>query len=236
MTQPQPILIAGATGGVGRHLVGKLMAQDQPVRALVRDRAQGEALFSPADSAELVVGDVRQPITLPPAVVGARAVICTIGAKAPAGEGSPEKVDYEGVRNLVLATRNAGIGRFILVSSIAVTHPEHPLNNFGRVLDWKLKGEDFLRTSGLSYTIVRPGGLTDDPGGTSAFQIGQGDTISGGRISRSDVAAICLAALDALASFHTTFEVIAEEGDPPEDLRVLFASLKTDRALGEERS
>ncbi len=70
MTQPQPILIAGATGGVGRHLVGKLMAQNQAVRALVRDRALAESLFSSADSAELVIGDVRETITLPPALVG----------------------------------------------------------------------------------------------------------------------------------------------------------------------
>ncbi len=153
-------------------------------------------------------------------------MICAIGAKAPAGDGSPEKVDYEGVRNLVLAARNASVRRFVLVSSIAVTHPEHPLNNFGRVLDWKLKGEDVLRTSGLNYTIIRPGGLTDDSGGMTGFKIGQGDTISGGRISRSDVAAICLAALDEIASYHTTFEVVAEEGDVPENLRDLFASLK----------
>lgn len=232
MTQPQPILIAGATGGIGRHLVGKLMAQDQPVRALVRDRVQGAALFSTADSAELVVGDARQAETLPSALAGVRAMICTIGAKAPVGDSSPERVDYEGVRNLVLAAHSAAVKRFVLVSSIAVTHPEHPLNNFGHVLDWKLKGEDVLRSSGLIYTIIRPGGLTDDPGGASGFKVGQGDTISGGRISRSDVAAICLAALDAIASYHTTFEVVADEGDPPADLTGLFAVLKTDRELG----
>ena len=236
MSQPQSILIAGATGGVGRHLVGSLIAQRQAVRALVRDRTLAESLLSPADGVDLVVGDVRQPETLPSAFAGVQAVICTIGAKAPVGDSRPEKVDYEGVRNLVLAARAAQVERFLLISSIAVTHPEHPLNNFGRVLDWKLKGEDFLRTSGLSYTIIRPGGLTDDPGGTSAFQIGQGDTISGGRISRDDVAALSLAALDEVPTYQTTFEVIAEEGDPPEDLRALFASLKTDRKLGEEKN
>ncbi len=231
----QPILIAGATGGVGRHLVGKLMAQDQAVRALVRDRAVAEALFSPADSVEWIVGDARQPETLLQAFAGVRAVICTIGAKAPAGDGSPEKVDYEGVRNLVAAALEAEVERFVLVSSIAVTHPEHPLNNFGRVLDWKLKGEEALRTSGLIYTIIRPGGLTDDSGGMTGFKVGQGDTISGGRISRSDVAALCLVALDEITSYHTTFEVVAaEDGSAPEHLRDLFASLKTDRELDEK--
>ncbi len=232
MTQPKPILIAGATGGVGRQLVGKLMSQDQAVRALVRDVPKAMEIFGEEECLMLVEGDARSPITLARALVGVRAVICTIGAKAPVGESSPEKVDYEGVRNLVLAARNASVGRFVLVSSIGVTHPEHPLNNFGRVLDWKLKGEEVLRTSGLNYTIIRPGGLTDESGGSTAFKIGQGDKLSGGRISRSDVAEICLLALGDISTYHATFELIADEGEPP-NARDLFASLKTDRELGE---
>jgi uncharacterized protein YbjT (DUF2867 family) len=216
---------------VGRQLVGKLTAQDQEVRALVRDAAQAQEFFGAQDCLTLVEGDTLSPITLPNAVVGVRAVICAITAKAPAGEHSPEKIDYEGVRHLVLAARNASVGRFILVSSLGVTHPEHPLNNFGRKLDWKLKGEEVLRTSGLLYTIVRPGTLTDEPGGIHGIRIGQGDKLSGGLISRSDVAAICLAALDDIATYHTTFEVIAEEGTPPGNLSELFAALKTDREL-----
>src|SRR5664279_4480418 len=151
------ILIVGARGGVGRQLVGKLTAQDQAVRALVRDLANAQTLFGAQECLELVEGDARKPTSITSALVGVRAVICTIRAKAPVGENSPEKIDYEGVRNLVLSARDAGIGRFILVSSLAVTHPEHPLNNFGRMLDWKLKGEEVLRSSGLIYTVVRPG-------------------------------------------------------------------------------
>src|ERR1700690_2576857 len=105
-----PILIAGATGGVGRQLVGKLTARNQDVRALVRDLAQGNDLFGPQECLQLVEGDARQPATLAQAVAGASAVICAIRAKAPAGEASPEKIDYEGVRNLVMAARNASVG------------------------------------------------------------------------------------------------------------------------------
>jgi uncharacterized protein YbjT (DUF2867 family) len=228
----QPILIAGATGGVGRQLVGKLTAQNEEVRALVRDLPRAQTLFTAQDCLQLVEGNTNQTITLPNAFAGVRAVICTIGARAPAGENSPEKVDYEGVRNLVMAARNASVGRFILVSTLGVTHPEHPLNNFGRVLDWKLKGENVLRTSGLNYTIVRPGGLTDDSGGITALRVGQGDTLGGGRITRSDVAALCLAALEEITTYYTTFEVISQDGAPPDKLSDLFMGLKTDRELG----
>src|SRR4051794_5992116 len=102
----EPILIAGATGGVGQQLVGKLTAQDQEVRALVRDLAQGEALFGAQDCLQLVAGDARDSINLAEAVAGVRAVICAIRGKAPVGENSPEKVDYEGVRNLVMAAQS----------------------------------------------------------------------------------------------------------------------------------
>lgn len=227
-----PILIAGASGGVGRQLVGKLAARNQDVWALVRDLAQGNDLFGAQDCLQLVEGDARRPLTLAQAVIGVSAVICAIRAKAPAGDASPEKIDYEGVRNLVMAARNASVGRFVLVSSIGVTHPEHPLNNFGRALDWKLKGENVLRTSGLLYTIVRPATLTDDSGGKTALRIAQGDSISSGFISRSDVAAVCLAALNDMATYHSTFEVVAQEGAPPNDISALFAALKTDRELG----
>src|SRR4051794_12636762 len=121
----QPILIAGATGGIGRQLVGKLTAQNEDVRALVRDLSEAQTLFGAQDCLQLVEGDVSQTITLPNAFAGVRAVICTIRAKAPAGENSPEKVDYEGVRNLIMAARNASVGRFILISVLGVTHPEH---------------------------------------------------------------------------------------------------------------
>lgn len=230
----QPILVAGATGGVGQHLVGRLMAQEKPVRALVRSAARASARFGNQDLLTLVEGDTRETITLPNAVVGAGAVICTIRAKAPVGDGSPEKIDYEGVRNLVLAARNAGVRRFILVSALGVTHPDHPLNNFGRAMDWKRKGEDALRTSGLLYTIIRPGTLNDTPGGANGIRIDQGDRMSGA-ISRSDVAAICAAALDEIATYHSTFEIINEPTRPPESLRDLFASLKTDREREEKR-
>lgn len=228
-----PILVVGARGGIGQQLVGKLLAQKQDVRGLVRDLASAQNMFGAQDCLQLVEGDVRDPATLQGTFNGARAVICAIGAKAPAGENSPEKIDYEGVRNVILAAKDAGIARFILISSISVTHPENELNNFGRVLDWKLKGENVLRESGLNYTIVRPDWLSDESGGKSGIRIGQGDTLSGGQISRSDVAAICLAALDDISTYHTTFEISSGDGNPPARLNDLFAALKTDHELSE---
>src|SRR5690349_22778619 len=116
----KPVLVAGATGGIGRLVVHKLLAQGTPVRVLARDFTAARARFS--DTVEYIAGDTRQPETLTPAVAGVQAVICTIGA----GQGTdttntPEKVEYEGVRNLVDAAKNAEVEHFVLVSSLGVT-------------------------------------------------------------------------------------------------------------------
>ena len=82
-------------------------------------------------------------------------------------ENRPELVDYGGVKALAEAARSAGAKQFVLVSSIGVTHPDHPLNHtLDNVLQWKLRGEQAVRATGLPYTIVRPGVLTNDPGGS----------------------------------------------------------------------
>ena len=88
----QPILIAGVPGGVGQQLVGKLLSQDQPVRAIVRSLAEGQALFSPHDNLQLAEADLSQPDTLPPALAGVRAVICSVRARNETSPGSMSPV------------------------------------------------------------------------------------------------------------------------------------------------
>lgn len=112
--------------------------------------------------------------------------------------------------------------QFILVSSAGVTRPGRPginldeeppavkLNDqLGGILTWKLKGEDSLRESGIPYTIIRPCALTEEPGGKELI-FEQGDNIKG-KISREDVAKICVQALKLAAASNATFEV--KQGD-----------------------
>jgi len=220
------VLVVGATGGVGRHVTRKLLARGEPLCLLVRNPVRIRTLFG--DVPCVFVGDTRQLNTLKPAFQGVRAVICTTGTTMPVGSNSPEHVDYEGVRNLVEVAHAAKVELFVLVSSCAVTKPDHPLNKFGQVLTWKLKGEDTLRASGLTYTIVRPGGLTNEPGRQSALVFDQGDRISG-MISRADVAEVCIQALHQPDARNTTFEVVQTQGAPTDDWAALFATLRSDR-------
>ncbi|PMB47611.1 NADH:ubiquinone oxidoreductase [Fischerella thermalis CCMEE 5330] len=132
--------------------------------------------------------------------------------------------------------------QFILVSSAGVTRPGRPginleeeppavrLNDqLGGILTWKLKGEDSLRASGIPYTIIRPCALTEEVGGKSLI-FEQGDNIRG-KISREDVAEICLQALQQPQACNITFEV--KEGEDRAgsiEWQKLFAQLQPDLA------
>jgi uncharacterized protein YbjT (DUF2867 family) len=101
---------------------------------------------------------------------------------------------------------------------------------FGNVLVWKLKGEDYLRASGVPYTVIRPGGLLNQPGGQGDIVLEQGDRKISGVLSipREDVAIICVEALKHAEARNRTFEVHRAEGAPVGDWKAKFAGLKPD--------
>lgn len=117
------------------------------------------------------------------------------------------------------------------VSSRGATKLAHPLNNaFGNVPIRKLKGEDALRVSGLDYTIVRLGGLSDDAVRQGTLNFSQGDEVETGRISRADAGEICAAALCEASARNRTFEVISEAGDSGSNWQQPISGLGSDRA------
>ncbi|MEM7553712.1 MAG: CIA30 family protein [Cyanobacteria bacterium P01_A01_bin.84] len=133
--------------------------------------------------------------------------------------------------------------QFVLVSSAGVTRPGRPginldeeppavkLNDqLGGILTWKLRGEDSLRDSGIPHTIIRPCALTEEPGGKE-YIFDQGDNIKG-KISRNDIAKLCVNALQEMNACNVTFEVKQGENksDNP-DFKNLFARLEPDSSL-----
>jgi uncharacterized protein YbjT (DUF2867 family) len=223
------VLVAGATGGTGQEVVEQALAKGYIVRALVRDDAKARMLFG--DRVQYVVGDVREPRSLKRAVKGADQVISALGANVQRDpENSPERVDYAGVKALAEAARAAGVSQFILVSSMGVTHPDHQLNAMlDNILSWKLKGEDAVRATGINYTIVRPGELTNEAGGRRGVRIMQGDPIGGeGSVSRTDVAAILVSAIGRPDLYGKTFEVVGDHARPRIEWASLYSGLQPD--------
>jgi uncharacterized protein YbjT (DUF2867 family) len=112
---------------------------------------------------------------------------------------------------------------------MGVTDPDHMLNRIlDNLLQWKLRGEDAVRASGVPYTIVRPGGLRDGPAGQEGLTIMQGDPKVMGQVARADVAAVLVRALGRKDARGRTFEVIGNPGGSAPDWDRLFAGLKPD--------
>lgn len=220
------VLVAGATGRTGGHVVSELLASGYRVRAFVRDAdAAREKLGTDIDYA---VGDVRQRETIDAALDGTTAIISVIGAGREDPRNGPEFVDYGGTKNLVEAAADAGLDHFVMVSSAGVTHEDHVLNKmFNNVLIWKFKGEEAVRNSGVTYTIIRPGGLNDKAGRENEVVFEQGDNAAG-MIPRADLARVCVAALVYPEARNRTFELVGGDGPFTDDLQSQFAGLGGD--------
>ncbi len=140
----------------------------------------------------------------------------------------------------IKAYGGANLPQFVLISSAGVTRPGRPginldeeppavrLNDqLGGILTWKLKGEDSLRESGISYTIIRPCALTEEAGGKELI-FEQGDNIRG-KISREDVAQLCVEALQQTKATNVTFEVKEGQNNAISDWKSLFSHLQADK-------
>ena len=225
------VVVAGANGRTGRLVVEQLLAaQKWTVRGLVHQGSKSE--LAPRPGLELRAVDVRDAHTLVAALAGATYLISTIGASglsSPPGNG-PNEVDFQGVRNLAHAAQAAHVRQFVLVSSTGTGHADsHPSASMRPFLKAKYAGEQALRASGVPYTIVRPGGLTD-AAASGSIVLAQGDTVTG-RIARADVAAVCVAARGAPAALAKTVEVVSGASTPPGGWHERFAALQPDAPL-----
>ncbi|ACA99381.1 MULTISPECIES: SDR family oxidoreductase [Cyanophyceae] len=211
------VLVVGATGETGRRVVETLIAQNIPVRAMVRNLNKGKEIL-PSD-AELVVGDLLDKKSLPGAIADCDHIICTAAARPSLNPAAFFQVDYVGTKSLIDAAVAQGVEQFILVTSLCVSKFFHPLNLFGLVLFWKKQTEAYLINSSLNYTIVRPGGLNAEA--VAPLVLAQADTLFEGRIPRQQVAELCVAALDHPQANRQIIEAITDsdrESQPIPDL------------------
>ncbi len=237
------VLVTGATGRTGSLVLQKCrQLAGYRGRGLARSRSKVEALFPSV--ADFYFGDVTDLSTLHPAMLGCRALVIVTSSvpkrKSTSGDqpefefepgGSPEAVDYYGHCHQIDAAQAAGIEHVVLVGSMGGTQANHPLNRLGQVLIWKRRAEQYLIESGLIYTIIRAGGLQDQPGGRRELVVGKNDTLLNAGMSptipRADVAELAVQALQHPEACNKAFDVIAKpEADPPgvitQDFMALF--------------
>lgn len=215
------VLVVGASGRTGRLVVGQLMRLGIETRAMTRnvERARQKA----GGRFNWVEGDVSAPASLVEPIAGVSYVVAAMASSFRDPTNSPESVDHQGVINLVDAARKAGVRKLVLISSMGVTRRETIESEYMQgLLASKLNGENYLRQSGLPYTIIRPGGLTDEPGRLKALSLTQGDTAPFASLARADLARVSVECLTNLDALNKTFELSgAESGDSDAWLRVL---------------
>lgn len=146
------ILVTGASGYLGSHIVKRLVNEGKPVRALVRDRAWAEAEGRLAGlNVEWVEGDVTRPETLPVALKGTEAVIHTVAVAIEKGSRRYEDINYRGTVHVVDAAKAASVKRFINICQLGADS-RLPY----RFLATKGKAQDYVAASGLEWTAFRP--------------------------------------------------------------------------------
>ncbi len=149
------VLVTGAGGFVGNNVVRRLVQQGRPVRAMVRgiDKAKMR-LADVADKVEFVQGDVTDRASLPPLMNEVSAIVHTVAIAIERGGQTYEEVNFQGTINLVDAAEKAGVRRFINVSQNGA-RPDH----FSRFLRSKGKAQEYVASSGLEWTAIRPSAI-----------------------------------------------------------------------------
>lgn len=194
------LIVFGATGSVGRHVVAQALSQGHEVTAFARTPEAFE-IDGAGPTPTLAKGDALDPEAVEGGVAGHDAVICALGAGRSGG------VRSIGTRNIIRAMENTGVKRLVCQSTLGVGDSEGNLNFFWKhvMFGWFLKEafadhveqEAYVRESDLDWVIVRPAAFTDGPV-TGEYKHGFASTDEGLtlKISRADVAHFILGQLE----------------------------------------
>lgn len=195
------IVIFGGTGGTGLELLKQAIARGHEVTALVRDPAR---VGMTDTRLRILKGDVLDPNAVRAAVTGTQAALSALGVRL--GQ-PPGTVRSEGTRNIVAALSDAGVRKFVSVSTVGVGDSVGRLTFWARLLLPRLIGaerleeadrqERIIRQSGLDWVILRPSRLVDDPA-KGEYRIGL-DLHTGmtSKLTRADLAASLLDQLES---------------------------------------
>ena len=206
------IAVVGGNGQIARLLHPMLLgAGHQPV-ALVRSAEQAAALEATGVETRMLDIESDDAAGFAAAFEGCGAVVFAAGGGPDGNIERKRTVDLEGSLKSIEGARAAGIRRFVQISAIGVDEPlgddVEPV--WRAYVEAKRDADAALRASGLDWTILRPGRLTDDPG---TGRVRLGPDLPRGDIPRADVAEVVAAVLDSPASVGKQWVLV--EGDLP---------------------
>lgn len=201
------IAIVGGHGQVAKHLLVELRRTEHTPVALVRKEEYRDELERRGAEVRLLDIERADAAAFSAAFEGCGAVVFAAGGGADGNVERKRTVDLEGSLKSIEGARLAGIDRFVQVSAIGVDRPlpDDTGDVWRAYVEAKRDADAALRDSGLAWTILRPGRLTDDP---ATGQVALGPDLEPGDVTRADVAAVLAAVLDEPASVGRQWDLV----------------------------
>jgi uncharacterized protein YbjT (DUF2867 family) len=206
------IAIVGGHGQVARHLIHVLRRADHDPVALVRSESYRPELEERGAEVRLLDIEHEGADAFTSAFDGCGAVVFAAGGGSDGNAERKRTVDLEGSLKSIEGAKRAGIDRFVQVSAIGVDDPV-PADTgavWRAYVEAKRDADAALRASGLAWTIIRPGRLTDDP---ATGLVSLGADVARGDVTRADVAAVLAAVLDVPGAVGKQWNLV--NGDVP---------------------
>ncbi|TWK83357.1 putative sugar epimerase YhfK [Bacillus paralicheniformis] len=210
------VFVVGANGQIGRRLTKSLNESDEhQVRAMVRNEEQAQALKQ--SGIETALANLEGTVeSIAEAAKGCDAIVFTAGSGGKTGADKTLLVDLDGAVKTIEAAEKAGIRRFIMVSTLQAHRRENWSEALKPYYVAKHYADRILEGSGLNYTIIRLGGLLNEPG---TGRVKAAENLERRTIPREDVADTILAALAEEHTFRRSFDLVSGDQTPAEALK-----------------
>jgi uncharacterized protein YbjT (DUF2867 family) len=204
------VAIAGGHGQIALRLAKIMSERGDEVVALIRNPDHAEDVKRAGAEPAVVDLEDASEDEVANTINGSDAVVFAAGAGPGSGSARKETMDYGGAVKLIAAAKQAGVGRYVIVSSMGANPNATGDDTFSVYLSAKGRADDAVRASGLDATVIRPGGLTNDAG---TGRVRLGESLPRGQVTRDDVAAVLVAVLDSPSTIGRTADLIG--GDTP---------------------
>ncbi|MAO66282.1 MAG: NAD-dependent dehydratase [Balneola sp.] len=206
------VLIIGANGQIGTRLSKQLKKSDHKPIAMVRKEEQVDK-FREKDI-ETVLGDLEEDFSH--AFENVDAVVFTAGSGGDTPKSQTKVIDEQGAKKAIDKAKNAGVNRFIMVSALKANRDQdlwsEPMQHY---YEAKSNADEYLRASGLDYTILMPGRLTNEEGTGKVELSGHIEKLEGRDITRDDVASVIVQLLEAENTVAKSLDLL--QGETPID-------------------
>lgn len=221
------VLVAGASGTLGSAIADRLLYAGRPVRVLTRDAARVQRLV--ARGGTVAIGDITDRPSVDRTMAGVTHVITTANAFMVPARDAVERVDVQGNRNLIDAAKAAGVQQFVFTSAL-LPEPYLRIDYFAA----KRRTEDYLRASGVPYTILRPTAFMETWAmviGEPILKTGATQIFGDGKnrinfVAVDDVAAVAVQALERAEAVNAIVTVFGPENLSLLDVASVFERIK----------